>query len=259
MTEETPIEERLSEQRQRIARAARKVGRDPSEITLVAVSKKQSVDKIISAYAAGQRDFGENYVQELMQKSEQLSHYADIRWHLIGHLQTNKARFVAKLVHAVHTVSSVKLAQELGDRVRQRSRTLAASPEAARALAEGSFDTAPPLSMLPLSVLVEVNVGQEQQKSGCAPHELAQVLDAIDAQLGLRLSGLMTVPPFDPDPEQARPYFEQLVALRDAHGGKERLPELSMGMSQDMEVAIETEASIVRVGSAIFGAREAAT
>lgn len=259
MTEETAINERLREQHQRIANAARKVSRDPSEITLVAVSKKQSIDKIIAAYAAGQRDFGENYVQELMQKAERLSQYADIRWHLIGHLQTNKARFVAKLVHAVHTVSSVKLAQELGDRVRQRTRTLAASPEAARALAEGSFDTTPPLSVLPLSVLVEVNVGQEEQKSGCAPHELAQVLDAIDAQLGLRLSGLMTVPPFDPDPEKARPYFEQLAALRDAHGGKERLAELSMGMSQDMEVAIEAGASIVRVGSAIFGAREAAT
>lgn len=277
VTDETAIDVRLREQQRRIESAARSVGRDPSEVTLVAVSKKQGLDKIIAAYAAGQRDFGENYVQELMQKAEALSQYADIRWHLIGHLQTNKARFVAKIVHSVHTVSSVKLAQELGERVRQRSRTVAASPEATReqrdrarqhvqtisaspeamrAMAAGLKDSAPPMSTLPLSILVEVNVGGEQQKSGCDPAELPAVLEAIDIEPGLRLRGLMTVPPFDPDPQKSHPFFDQLRELRDRYGGTARLPELSMGMSQDLEVAIEAGATIVRVGSAIFGARD---
>jgi pyridoxal phosphate enzyme (YggS family) len=251
----TEIAERLAEQRERLASAARSAGQDVQKIKLIAVSKKHSVDSILAAYAVGQRDFGENYVQELVSKAEQLSQYADIRWHLIGHLQTNKARFIAQLVHTIHTVSSEKLVTELGKRVRQRTRTGQESPEAVRNRVQAPVETLPPMSLSPLSVLVEVNVSGETSKSGCHPDELASILEAVDAEPGLSLRGLMTMPPFDPDPNAARPHFERLRELRDEHGGIQRLPQLSMGMSHDMHVAIECGATMVRVGTAIFGER----
>jgi PLP dependent protein len=223
------IAERLREQKARLERAASQAGRDPSQIKLVAVSKKHDVEAIRAAYSAGQRDFGENYVQELIKKAEELSQYADIRWHLIGHLQSNKARFVANLVHCIQTVDSAKLAQELGGRVKGTA----------------------------LAVLIEVNVSGELSKSGCSPAELLQVIESVEAQSGLALRGLMTMPPYDPDPERARPYFERLFELREKLGGEARLAELSMGMSHDLEVAVRAGATIVRVGSAIFGERGA--
>ncbi len=255
MNSETQIGQRLIEQRQRLADAARGAGRDPADIRLIAVSKKHGADAILSAYAAGQRDFGENYVQELLVKAKQLSQYADIRWHLIGHLQTNKARHVVDIVHTIHTVSSPRLAAELGKRVRQRTRTLAESPEAARKRASGVLESLPPMSLQPLTVLVEVNVSGEVSKSGCHPSELADVCAAIESEPGLSLRGLMTMPPQHPDPERARPHFDHLRKLRDEHGGTLRLPMLSMGMSHDMHVAVEAGATMVRVGSAIFGER----
>ena len=226
---------RLQKQQQRLEHAAVSAGRAPAEITLVAVSKKQSVEAILEAYEAGQRDFGENYVQELRDKAEQLAHCADLRWHLIGHLQTNKARVVADLIHCLHTVCSDKLVRELGSRVRQRR------------VAAGN--------VRPLSVLVEVNVSGEASKSGCRPDELPGLLQAVEAEEGLTLRGLMTMPPYDPDPERTRPFFEQLRELRELHGGASRLPDMSMGMSHDMHVAIAAGATLVRVGSAIFGER----
>jgi len=248
------IESRLTQQRERILQAARRVGRDPNEIVLIAVSKKQSVEKIRAAYDAGQRDFGENYVQELVEKAEALHDLPDIRFHFIGHLQSNKVRFVVNRVERVHTVSSVKLAAELGKRVAQKNRTLAASPLGERAISQKeSF--APPRSTLPLGVLVDVNVGGEETKSGCHPRELGEVLQAIDSEPLLVKKGLMTIPPATDDPQGARPYFKQLMALRDLHGGAVELPEMSFGMSHDVEVAVECGATFVRVGTAIFGSR----
>jgi len=223
------IFERLTAQRARLRAAAAIAGRDPSTIKLIAVSKRHSVEAIREAHAAGQRDFGENYVQELLDKARQLVDLPDIVWHMIGHLQSNKARHVAPLVHAVHTVSSVSLAAELGKRARGRNTAL--------------------------MTLVEVNVSGESSKSGCTPEELPQVLQAIETEPGLRLAGLMTMPPFDEDPGQAQPHFAHLSALREQHGGTARLPELSMGMSHDMEVAIAAGSTMVRIGTAIFGER----
>jgi len=191
----------------------------------------------------------------VVQKAEELSHLPDIRWHMIGHLQSNKARFVAPLVERVHTISSVKLARELGARVAQRKRTVAASPEGVRARAFGNVESLPPPSVLPLGVLVEVNVSGEESKSGCSPREVGDVLRAVDEQPYLRLTGMMTMPPASQNPSEARPYFDQLAALRDYHGGQGRLPELSMGMSGDAEQAVLAGATYVRIGSAIFGAR----
>jgi len=219
----------LNRVRAELARALASAGRAPDSARLVAVSKFQSTSAIRAAYAEGQRDFGENYVQELEQKAAELSDLPDLRWHMIGHLQRNKARTVAPLASLIHTVHSVELVRELDKR---------ASGKESR-----------------LAVLVEVNVGGEAQKSGCAPAALAELLQALSEARHLRALGLMCVPPHTADPSGALPYFEQLRTLRDAHGGSERLPELSMGMSADLAYAVAAGATIVRVGTAIFGAR----
>jgi len=233
------IAERLSEVRARIARAARDAGRDPGEISLVAVSKTQSAALVREAYAAGQREFGENYVQELTRKADELKDLPEICWHVIGRLQRNKCKLVVPLATLVHSVDSTRLARELGKRAAEVTKSEAHANAAGDALA----------------VLVEVNLGGESQKSGCAPAELGSLLEAIAAEPALSLRGLMTVPPHTDDPAGARPYFDELVRLRDRHGGAERLPELSMGMTHDLEHAILAGATIVRVGTAIFGQR----
>lgn len=235
------IAENVRVVRQRLGAAARRAGREPESITLVAVSKRQSAEAVREAYATGLRDFGENYVQELLGKAAALADLADLRWHLIGHLQRNKARQVVTVASAVATVDSSPLAVELGRRAAAHPRRPARSLPG---VAEGR-----------LAVLVEVNVGGETQKSGCPPALLEEVLVAIEQQPALQLRGLMTVPPFTEDPRQARPYFDALVHLRDAHGGALRLPELSMGMTHDLEPAIAAGATQVRVGTAIFGER----
>jgi pyridoxal phosphate enzyme (YggS family) len=226
------IAEGLAHVRERITRAALAASRDPSEVRLVAVSKLKPAAAIREAYALGQRDFGENYAQELAQKAEELADLVDLRWHFIGHLQSNKARFVAKAAHVVHTVDGPSLAKELGK----------------RAAKEGRGETREPLP-----VLVEVNLGGEATKHGASAVELAEVFTSVDAEKSLALRGLMTMPPSGL--EAARRVFEALVSLRNLHGGPARLPELSMGMSDDLEIAIACGATRVRVGSAIFGAR----
>jgi pyridoxal phosphate enzyme (YggS family) len=211
----------------RIARAAEAAKRDPSTVRLVAVSKTKPAAAIREAYEAGQRDFGENYAQELAEKAVELADLKDIRWHFIGHLQSNKAKLVAPVAHLVHAVHSASLAKELGKRVG----------------AKGSLD-----------ILIEVNVGGEEQKHGVSAGEVATLLSEIEADApNVRLRGLMTMPPHDL--ERAKEAFEGLVKLREENGGKTRLPELSMGMSDDLEVAIACGATLVRVGTAIFGAR----
>jgi pyridoxal phosphate enzyme (YggS family) len=224
------IAEDLAAVRSRVDRAAVAVGRAPSSVTLVAVSKLKPASAIREAYAAGQRDFGENYAQELSEKATELADLPDIRWHFIGHLQSNKARVVAPIAHLVHTIDKASLARELSKRF-------------------GAIAHERELR----AVLVEVNVGGEAQKHGATPAELGALLDAVAAVPFLRLRGLMTMPPHDL--EEARRAFEGLVALRDQHGGAARLPELSMGMSDDLEVAVACGSTIVRVGTAIFGAR----
>jgi pyridoxal phosphate enzyme (YggS family) len=221
----------LSEVRARIAAAARAAGREPSSVRLVAVSKTHPAEAVRQAYAEGQRDFGENYVQELLQKAEELRDLPDLRWHLIGHLQRNKARHVVSLVSLLHTVDSADLALELSKRF------------------EGG------VTGRRLPVLVEVSIAGEAQKHGVAPTDLPALLSAIEALPALELRGLMCVPPLTADPVDARPFFQELLRLRDQHGGAQRLPELSMGMTHDMEEAVQAGATLVRVGTAIFGAR----
>lgn len=221
----------LAHVRLRIERAASAAGRSPAEVKLIAVSKTKSADAIREAYAAGQRAFGENYAQELAVKAEALADLPDLEWHFIGHLQTNKAKVAARFAHVVHTVDSAALARELAKR-------------AARDRA------------LPLDVLIEVNVGRELQKAGASPSEIEEVMNAVRAAPSLVLRGLMVMPPAG-DPSAARQTFETLALLRKLHGGVAVLPELSMGMSDDLEIAVACGASYVRVGRAIFGERAA--
>jgi len=224
------VAERLGEVRARIERAAREAGRDPATVRLVAVCKKKPPEAVREAYAAGQRAFGENYAQELAAKAEALADLPDIEWHFVGHLQTNKARVVARHAHVVHTVDSAALARELGKRAAREGRAA------------------------PMPVLIEVNVGGEPQKAGAAPSDIDEVMQAVRAQPALALRGLMTMPPAG-DPAAARRAFETLVSLRNLHGGAAALPELSMGMSADLEVAVACGATLVRVGTDVFGPR----
>jgi PLP dependent protein len=227
-SDEMRIAERLALVRDRVERAAHGASRDPNTVRLIAVSKTKPAEAIRAAYDAGQRDFGENYAQELVQKAEALQDLAGIRWHFIGHLQTNKAKYIARHAHVVHTIDTPSLARELGKRVLQTDRGR-------------------------LQVLVEVNVGAEPAKHGTTATALPDVLQVIEDHESLVLCGLMTMPPHDL--EGARRAFEALASLRKIHGGEKRLPELSMGMSDDLEVAVACGATMVRVGTAIFGAR----
>jgi PLP dependent protein len=222
------IAEALAAVKARIAAAARAAGREPSQVKLVAVSKTKPPEAIREAYAAGQRAFGENYAQELEAKARALVDLADIEWHFIGHLQTNKAKIVARVAHLVHTVDSVVLARELAKRARAADRAI--------------------------PVLIEVNVGGEPQKHGATASELSDVIAQVRSDPALDLRGLMTMPPMG-DLDEARKVFETLVTLRNLHGGAPLLPELSMGMSDDLEIAVASGATLVRVGTAIFGAR----
>ena len=229
------ISENLAAVRDRINTAARRAGRSPEEIALMAVSKTQPAERIREAYSAGQRLFGENRVQEFSGKVELLRDLKDAAWHLIGHLQTNKAAKTAELFRAVDSVDSLRLAEKLD--------------VAARALGKK------------LDVLIEINVGGEAAKSGLAPDSatLEQLLMAAPQLAALVFRGVMTVPPFTDDFQGARPYFRQLRELRDTIAAR-KLPaiamdQLSMGMSHDFEVAIEEGSTCVRVGTAIFGQR----
>jgi len=231
------IAENIAGVRERIAFAARRAGRNPDDITLMAVSKTFPAERIREAYAAGLRVFGENRVQEFAGKADALRDLSSAEWHLIGHLQSNKAAKATELFCAVDSVDSVHLAQKIN------------------AAAEKSGKK--------LSILIEINVGGEEAKSGVASS--SPELDAIVASApqweNLNIRGLMTIPPFTEDPEGARPFFRELRELR-ARIAARHLPTiaidvLSMGMSHDFEVAIEEGSTCVRVGTAIFGERKA--
>jgi PLP dependent protein len=219
----------------RVAQAAHRAGRDPKEISLMAVSKTQPPERIREAYDAGLRLFGENRVQEFGGKAGTLGDLADAEWRMIGHLQTNKAAKAVELFGGVDSVDSLRLAEKLN----------AAAKEFGKKLA----------------VLIEINVGGEAAKSGVAAdsQELHELLQGAAGLEHLEFRGLMTVPPFTEDPGPARPYFRKLRELRNQIAAR-RLPGvgmqvLSMGMSHDFEVAIEEGSTCVRVGTAIFGAR----
>jgi pyridoxal phosphate enzyme (YggS family) len=234
------VAERLSGVRERIERALSSADRPSRGVRLLAVSKTQPASAIREAYAAGQRDFAENYVQELARKADELADLGDLRFHLIGHLQRNKAKQAVRVASAIHTVDSVALAKELDKRLEGVT-----VPSARRAF--GDDERFP--------VLVEVSIAGEAQKSGVAPAELESVLEAVESSARLKLVGLMCVPPLTDDPVASRPFFDALVRARDSHGGPARLPELSMGMTADFEHAISAGATVVRVGTAIFGVR----
>jgi|SRR5271165_775526 len=229
------IPQNVAAVRERIATAAQRAGRVPEEIALMAVSKTQPPGRVREAHDAGIRLFGENRVQEFAGKVDALRDLRDAEWRLIGHLQSNKAAKAVQLFRAVDSVDSLKLAQKLDGAASVLGRKLA--------------------------ILIEVNVGGEAAKSGTAPDSpaLEELLVAAPRLEWLSFRGLMTVPPFTDDPEDARLYFRKLRELRDAIAGR-KLPavamdELSMGMSHDFEVAIEEGSTCVRVGTAIFGAR----
>ena len=217
------VAEQLTRVRERMAEACRRAGRSPDEVTLVGVSKGVPAQRVAEAYAAGLQDMGENRVQEAADKIEALAAQGvRPRWHLVGHLQTNKAKTVTGLFAILHSVDSVRLAQALSRRARE-----------------------------PLPILLEVNVAQEASKFGFTPQEVASALRSIVDLPNLDVRGLMTVAPQTDQPESVRPVFQRLRKLRDELG----LRELSMGMTNDFEVAIEEGATMVRVGRAIFGER----
>ena len=236
---EAAVAETLAAVRERIRRAAEQSGRNPAEVRLLAVSKRQPALKIRAAYAAGQRDFGENYSQELLAKQAELADLPDLRFHMIGALQRNKLPGLLGVISALHSVDSLRLIEELGRRAPARP-----VPPARRLLPGGE-----------LAVFLEVNLGAQEHKAGCDPAELGQLMDAVLAQPSLSLRGLMAIPAGAGEPESARRQFEALLELRERHGGAQRLPELSIGMSRDLEVAVACGSSWVRVGTDIFGAR----
>jgi pyridoxal phosphate enzyme (YggS family) len=229
------VAENIAHVRKQIEAAARRAGRSPDSIALMAVSKTFPAESIQEAHAAGVRVFGENRVQEFVGKLPAVRNLPDAHFHLIGHLQSNKASKAAELFHAVDSVDSLKLAEKLD--------------VAAAALGKK------------LTVLLEVNVGGEVAKSGLDPEspELDAILQAAPSLVNLEIRGLMTVPPYVEDPEGARPYFRQLRELRNRLAARNlpgvSLTELSMGMSHDFAVAIEEGSTCVRVGTAIFGER----
>lgn len=224
--------ERLHEVRERLIRAAHAAGRTPESVRLLAVSKLHPVEAIVAAMGFGQRAFGENYVQEALAKQDALPD-ADIEWHCIGHVQTNKAKDVSGRFALIHTVDSLRFAETLARRL--------------------------PLGVTSQAILLQVNIGDEPQKAGVAAEDLPRLAEAVQAIPGLTIRGLMCLPPVFDAGEAARPFFARLRALRDALEPRLGipLPELSMGMSGDFEQAVLEGATIVRIGTDIFGTRPA--
>ncbi len=233
MSEDNSIREKLSLIRKRIRAAAVDCGRSPEEIRLVAVSKTKSVETVARGIAAGITDLGENYIQEAREKIAALSSH-DVTWHFIGHLQSNKARYAVGLFDLIHTIDSVKLAHEVNR----------------QALRQGIVQ----------KVLIQVNIGQEATKSGVLAEETTALALAVSSLDNLSLEGLMTLPPMFNAPEQARPCFAAVRKLAEKIAAEQipniRMAELSMGMTGDFEAAIAEGATIVRVGTAIFGERQ---
>ena len=223
----SPLADNLRRIRERIAAAAERVERNPDDVAILAVTKTFPVARIRDAMALGLRTFGENRVQEAIPKIEEIG-TSDASWHLIGHLQSNKARFIEERFTMVQSIDSVAIAQTLGRRLKTQ-----------------------------LEILIEVNVGEEPQKTGALPQDLPAIAEAIGGISTLQLRGLMTVAPMVSDVEEARPIFQTLRRLRDEASQRLAmpLPVLSMGMSDDYVVAVEEGATMLRLGRALFGPR----
>lgn len=228
------IAENISRVRERMTAAARRAGRDPQSITLMAVTKTVSAARIREAYEAGVRRFGENRVQEFAHKAAALRTLPDFRCHMIGHLQSNKASDAVALFDAIDSIDSLRLARRVSAAAQQSGKTVPA--------------------------LIEINIGAEATKSGFVPgsSELDELLRSAPA-LAMQVRGLMTIPPYSDDPEESRPYFKKMAELFRNLAGQHlegiQLDVLSMGMSHDFEIAIEEGATCIRVGTAIFGDR----
>ena len=229
------VSDNIARIHERISQAAARAGRNPDSVILMAVSKVVEPERIRQAYQAGIRVFGENRVQEFADKASALADLKEAEWHLIGHLQTNKAKKAVELFQAVDSVDSLRLAEKLNQAAEQGNKTL--------------------------PVLIEINAGGEESKSGVAPDspELEELLQGMQKLQNLQVRGLMTIPPYTENPQDGRPYFRKLRELRDTIANR-KLPRiqmdiLSMGMSHDFEVAIEEGSTCVRVGTAIFGER----
>jgi len=229
---ETDIAANIEKIRQRIAAACVRCGREPHSVALMAVTKTVPAERILQAVDAGITLLGENYVQEAREKQELLGGRACM--HLIGHLQTNKAKYAVRLFDCVHSVDRLELAQELNKRAKAVNRTL--------------------------DILIEVNVSGEQTKNGVSPAQARELIGRVAGLENLSVRGLMTMAPYSDDPETSRPYFQALRQLRDDIAREEiprvQMAELSMGMTDDFEVAVEEGSTIVRIGRAIFGARQ---
>ena len=226
------IDQRLHKLRTALATAARRCGRDPAGIKLIAVSKRFPVAAMLEARASGQTVFGENYLQEAAEKRALLP--TDVELHLIGHLQSNKAKAAAALFTMIHTIDRFKIADALNRHLEEEQRRL--------------------------DVLVQVNVGRDPKKAGVLPEDTEALLGRLTALSSLRVMGLMTMPPYDDAPEQSRPCFRELRRLAETFDRRglfaaDAAPELSMGMSHDYRVAIEEGATMIRIGTAIFGER----
>ncbi len=227
------IKENLEKIYETIKKSAEKVGRNPNEIILLGASKTQPVEKIIEAYNAGLKYFGENKVQEGMKKIDELKpKYPDIHWHFIGGLQTNKAKYVVKYFELIHSVDRKSLVDEIDKRAKKIDKVQ--------------------------ECLIEVNIGDEETKYGVNPENLEELYEYCLSKENIKILGLMCIPPYSEDKEQSRRYFIKLRELKEKLEDKYKvkLPHLSMGMSDDFDIAIEEGATIVRVGTAIFGERK---
>jgi len=222
--------ERLTRVRERILAACNRSDRDPTSVTLVAVSKTHEAASVAALHQAGQTIFGESYVQEALPKMDELA-ALPLRWHFIGRLQKNKAKYVAGRFELIHSLDSLDLARALQQKCAERNLTQA--------------------------VLLQVNLAGEAAKAGCSPEEAEPLAEAIAGMDGLKLSGIMLMPPWDENPEAGRPLFAKARELREQLAERlgMALPHLSMGMSHDMEQAIEEGATLIRVGTDLFGAR----
>ena len=227
------IKENLTRVRRRIEQAAGRCGRDPASVRLLAVSKTVSAESVKEAIDAGVRLLGENYIQEAREKVDVLMR-SPASWHFIGHLQTNKARFAVELFDLIHSVDSLKLAHELDKQARQRNKVQ--------------------------PILIQVNIAEEKSKSGITEQAVPQLIREVSCYSNLSIKGLMTMPPFFNAPEKVRPYFKALRQLASRIKAMNidgvTMTELSMGMTGDFEVAVEEGATIVRIGTAIFGERQ---
>ncbi len=224
------IKENIEKILSKIKNSAQKCGRDPDSVKLVAVSKTFPAELVIEAVNAGLKDFGENYVQDFLTKYDKLEKY-QVKWHFIGHVQTNKVKYIYDKISLLHTLDSVKLAEKLNKKLTEVNRIL--------------------------NALIQINIGREPNKYGIFEEEVETFLEQMEKYKHINITGFMTIPPFFEKKEEVRPLFAKMRMLLEKFSTyNENLKELSMGMSHDFDIAIEEGATIIRIGTAIFGERK---